>query len=291
MKTDVYQIITDQILAALDAGVVPWRKSWRGGVAALPKSLGTRKPYTGINTWLLLMAAEIGGFESPYWVTYKKAQALGGQVKKGEKSTIAVFFKSFEKESKDGEKSSYGMMRYYRVFNIDQCENLNPDKLPIDAVPNLLPEDILDFEPIEVCENIVRDMPKRPEIVHSNERKACYRPSKDSVHMPDQKHFVDVPSYYSVLFHELAHSTGHDSRLKRNENKVAAFGSIEYSKEELIAEFASCMLCGVAGIESATIENSAAYIENWSRVIKKNRKLVVQAASAGQKAANFIRGL
>jgi antirestriction protein ArdC len=293
-KPDVYQIITDQILKALDEGTVPWRKPWRGGSAGRPKSLATRKPYNGINVWLLSMSAQAAGFESCYWVTYKKAQDLGGQVRKGEKSSIAVFWKKLEKEkvSDSGsiEKYEFFVLRYYRVFNIDQCDNLNPDKLPVDAVPDIDEQELV-FEPLNTCEQIVKNMPKRPEITHSNERRAYYRPSTDEVHMPNKQHFESEPLYYNVLFHELSHSTGHSIRLSRKESDLAAFGSQTYGKEELIAEFSACMLCGIAGIESATIENSASYIDNWSKAIKKDRKLVVQAASAGQKAADYIRNI
>jgi antirestriction protein ArdC len=292
-KPDVYQIITDRILEALDKGTVPWRKPWRGGSAGQPKSLATRKPYNGVNVWLLTMSAQAAGYMSPYWVTYKKAQELGGNVRKGEKSTIAVFWKRYAKDRTDDAgnvvKDEFWLLKYYRLFNIDQCDNLDPDKLPVDAVP--VDEKELDFEPLAACESIVANMPKRPEITHSGERRAYYRPTTDEVHMPDKKHFENEPLYYSVLFHELGHSTGHSIRLNRKESAVAAFGTSTYSKEELVAEFASCMLCGIAGIESATIENSASYIDGWSKAIKKNRKLVMQAASAGQKAADYIRGV
>ena len=182
------------------------------------------------------------------------------------------------------------MLRYYCLFNIEQCDNLNPDKLPVDAAPDI-DEQCLAFEPVTACEQIIEHMPNRPEITHSSERRAYYRPSTDGVHMPDKKHFESEPAYYNVLFHELGHSTGHESRLNRKESAVAAFGSVTYGKEELVAEFTACMLCGITGIESATIDNSAAYIENWTQAIKKDRKLVLQAASAGQKAADYIRGV
>ena len=293
-KSDVYQIITDQILKALDEGTVPWRKPWRGGSAGRPKSLATRKPYNGINVWLLSMAAHSSGYTSPYWVTYKKAQELGGQVRRGEKSTIAVFWKRYEKEktTDSGEviKDEYWVIRYYRVFNIDQCDNLNPDILPIDVQPDT-DEKELDFEPVAACEHIVDNMPDPPQISHSNERRAYYKPTSDEVHMPNKQHFENEPLYYNVLFHELSHSTGHSTRLNRKETDLAAFGSGSYGKEELIAEFSACMLCGVCGIESATIENSASYIDNWTKAIKKDRKLVVKAASLGQKAADYIRNI
>jgi len=293
-KSDVYQIITDRILQALDKGVVPWRKPWRGGSQGQPKSLSTRKPYNGINVWLLSMAATDAGYTSPYWVTYKKAQELGGQVRKGEKSTIAVFWKQYEKERTDDTgaivKDEIWLLRYYNLFNVDQCDNLNPDKLPIDVQPDTDKKE-LDFQPIEYCEHIVTNMQRRPEITHSNERRAYYRPSTDTVHLPDRKHFETETGYYSVAFHELGHSTGHEIRLGRKNFNVASFGSGNYGKEELVAEFCASMLCGICGIDNETIDQAASYIDNWKRTIKADKKLVVQAASAGQKAADYIQNI
>lgn len=292
-KSDVYQIITDQILKALDEGTIPWRRPWRGGSAGRPKSLATRKPYNGVNVWLLTMAAHSAGYASPYWTTYRKAQELGGQVRKGEKSTIAVFWKCYEKERTNDAgsivKDEFWVLRYYRLFNIDQCDNLDPAKLPVDAVePD---ETELDFEPVAACENIVANMQKRPDITHSNERRAYYRPSTDTVHLPDRKHFENESLYYQVAFHELGHSTGHELRLGRKNFNVAAFGSGNYGKEELIAEFCASMLCGICGIDNETIDQAASYIDNWKRVIKADKKLVIQAASAGQKAADYIQNI
>lgn len=291
---DVYQIITDRILESLDKGVVPWHKPWRGGSQGQPKSLSTRKPYRGINVWLLSMAAQDAGYTSPYWVTYKKAQELGGQVRKGAKSTVVVFWKHIEKEKTTDSgsivKDDIWFLRYFNVFNIDQCENLNPDKLPIDASPDA-DEKELEFEPIEYCEYIITNMQKRPEIVHDNERRAYYRPSTDTVHLPDRKHFDNESGYYQVMFHELGHSTGSENRLGRKDFNGGSFGTHDYGKEELVAEFCASMLCGVCGIENDTIERSASYIDNWKRAIKGDKKLVIQAASAGQKAADYIRNI
>lgn len=289
---NVYEIITDKILEKLEAGVVPWRKPWRGGAAFAPKSFASRKPYRGVNVWLLSMAAQSAGYNSPYWITYKKAKQLDGQVRKGEKSTVAVFWKELTREKVllTGKISieSHWMLRYYNLFNIDQIDGLDENKLPADAMPD--ETETLDFEPIEYCESIVKDMPNKPEIKHSNERRSYYRPDADIVHLPNKENFETVPGYYSVAFHELAHSTGHEKRLKRDNVTQAAFGSSDYSKEELIAEFCSCFLCGTANIETTVIDNSAAYIENWRKAIKGNVKLVVQAAAKAQKAADYILG-
>jgi antirestriction protein ArdC len=288
----VYEIVTQKILDKLDAGVAPWHKPWRGGAAFQPKSFATRKGYRGINVWLLSMAAQDAGYKSPYWITYKKAKQLEGQVRKGEKSTLVVFWKRTEKEEIDDTGEHYTrasfLLRYYNVFNIEQVDGLDESKLPADAIE---PDgDLLDFEPIECCEHIVQDMPNKPDVQHSTEPRAYYKPSGDYVHLPNRDTFENEPEYYSVAFHELGHSTGHEKRLNRPDMGKAAFGSCDYSKEELVAEMTAAMLCGVAGIDNQTIDNSASYIDNWRRAIKGDSKLVVHAAAAAQKAADYILG-
>jgi len=295
---NVYEIVTEQILKKLEQGVAPWQKPWRGGAAFQPKSFASRKHYRGVNVWLLSMAAQEFGYKSPYWITYKKAKELGGQVRKGEKGTCVVFWKRFDKpqatddmpddSEETTKRSAPFMLRYYYVFNIEQIDGLDESKLPADAIE---PDETLDFEPIEYCEKIVENMPNKPEIKHSNERRAYYSPLGDFVHLPNKETFISEPEYYSTAFHELAHSTGHKSRLDRPKFAVAAFGENDYGKEELVAEMTAAMLCGVTGIETRTIDNSASYIDNWRRAIKGDSKLVVQAAAQAQKAADYIQGI
>ena len=217
VKSDVYQIVTEKIIELLEQGIVPWEKPWKGGAGAMPKNLVSKKAYRGINTFMLSVIGESTGFVSPYWLTYKQAQNLGGNVKKGEKSALVVFWKWLEKEETDPETGkkhteNIPMLRYYRVFNADQCENITLPDVPTDH------SEPLDFEPIAACENIVDHMPQRPEIVHSGQAQAYYRPSADLVHMPDKDKFLSVEEYYSTLFHELTHSTAHESRLDRKDN-------------------------------------------------------------------------
>ena len=289
-KQTVYEIVTQKILDRLETGTAPWHKPWRGGLQFQPKSFATRKPYNGMNVWLLGWSAQENGYQSPYWITYKKAQSLEGQVRKGQKGTLVVFWKTFETEkttdSGKKETSTHWMLRYYTVFNIDQIDGLDESKLPADVVPG--PEETLDFTPIEHCEKIIADMHNRPTMTHSNQRRAFYRPSDDVVHMPNKETFEAETGYYSTTFHELAHSTGHEKRLARKKFNLASFGSCDYSKEELVAEMTAAMLCGVCNIENDVIDNSASYIDNWRKAIKGNVKLVVQAAGQAQKAANYI---
>mgnify|MGYP003674540309 CR=1 FL=1 len=277
-KADVYQIVTDQILEQLEKGTVPWRKPWAS--VGLPANVVSGKAYQGINLLLL-------GFQSyptQYWCTFKQAKAMGGNVKKGEKSSIVTFWKFLEKKQDDGTVKKIPMLRYYRVFNIAQCENL---KLPKRAQPTTEPAE---FSPIEAAEAMVAGWDDCPEIGHGGDR-AFYVPSDDRIQMPNREDFTSPDTYYSTLFHEMAHSTGHSSRLDRGlDTKLAPFGSEDYSKEELVAEFASAFLSAQTGIDQSQLQQSAAYIEGWSRKLKDDPKLLIQASSKAKKAATLIAG-
>jgi antirestriction protein ArdC len=267
----VYEFITGQILAELEKGVVPWRKPWR---TLSPANLVSKKSYRGINTFLLALA----GYGSQYWLTYRQAQALGGNVRKAEHGTPIVFWKfdKYETETADGETENRtsAFLRYYTVFNLEQCDGLK-------ALPPA--------RPIEAAEAIVSGMPNSPAFEQAFQ--AAYVPSMDMVTIPSRTAFDSQAEYYSTLFHELTHSTGHAKRLAREGfDRPQMFGSESYSREELIAEMGSAMLCGVAGIEQATVANSAAYLKAWIARLKSDSRLVVQAASAAQKAADYIRG-
>jgi len=270
----VYEIVTDQVIQQLESGVAPWRKPWR---TLPPANLVSKKPYRGINVFLLAFA----GYGSQYWLTYRQAQALGGNVRRGEHGTKIVFWKcnTRETETADGEieerKSAF--LRYYTVFNLEQTEGLK-------ALLRLPPA-----FPIESAEEIVKGMPNPP--AFEQDSRAAYIPSRDTVTMPSRAAFDSQAEYYSTLFHELTHSTGHAKRVGREGiEKIQPFGSEDYSKEELVAEMGSAMLCGVAGIEQATISNSAAYLRSWINRLKADSRLVVSAARAAQEAADYIRG-
>ncbi len=270
----VYEIVTSRILAELERGEIPWRKPWR---TLPPANLISKKPYRGINVFLLALA----GYGSQFWLTFNQARQLGGNVRKGEHGTKIVFWKfdRFETETADGEteerKSAF--LRYYTVFNLEQTEGLKA----LLALPPAFP--------IESAESIVAGMPNPP--AFEQDAQAAYIPSRDTVAMPSRTAFDSQAEYYSTLFHELTHSTGHAKRLERQGfDSPQKFGSESYSREELIAEMGSAMLCGIAGIEQTTISNSAAYLQSWIKRLKADSRLVVSAASAAQKAADYIRG-
>jgi antirestriction protein ArdC len=271
----VYQIVTEQVIKQLELGVAPWRKPWRTDV---PMSLASLKPYRGLNVFLLASQ----GYASRYWLTFNQAAKLGGHVKKGEHGTIVSFWKIGEYEKKDtGEKRDSFLLRYYRVFNLEQTEGI-ADKLGLDTPAPHVPS-------IEMCEGIVAGMQQRPRFEDANA--AWYRPLTDTVGMPPMQKFESAEAYYATLFHELAHSTGHPSRVGREgiEN-VNSFASDSYSKEELVAEMSSAFLCGVSGISPAVIGQSAAYLQSWISRLRGDARLLISAASAAQKASDYILG-
>lgn len=285
MKKDVYAMVTERIVELLEQGVIPWRKPWRPE-AGEHRNLVSKKPYRGINVFLLGAL----GYDSPFWLTYKQAKQLGGSVKKGEKGATVVFWKWLDKkeedESGDLKQVKIPMLRYYTVFNLEQTEGIPAEKIP--AGEDCAESEVL---PIEAAVSLIDSMPQRPAIGHGGNR-AYYSPSRDRVQLPNMEQFDMVEEYYCAAFHELAHATGHSSRLDRKEvTGCNPFGSEDYSKEELVAEMTAAYLCGVTGIEQGTIENSAAYIQGWLKQLKDDRKLVIHAAAAAQKAADFIRNL
>jgi antirestriction protein ArdC len=277
---NVYEIVTNRIIESLQGGIIPWQKPWKAG-ARHPKNLLTKKAYRGINVLLLWP----GQFASPYWVTFRQALALGGGVHKGQKGTPIVFWKVGKREEEpdgpEAETSLSFILRYYTVFNVEQC-----DGLTVPAVEGTAAQ----IDPIEHCEQLISDWSGKPTMTPNNpdEYRAYYRPHTDSVHMPLRNRFIDAPHYYATLFHELVHSTGHEKRLNRT-NFIGSFGDHNYSKEELVAETGSAFLCAIAGISNEHIEqNTTAYIQSWIRMLKSDSKMIVQAAAQAQKAADMI---
>lgn len=278
-KVSVYQIVTEQITTLLDQGIIPWKMGWKSGV---PQNFITKRPYEGINAMMLAIQADCKGYSNPYWMTLKQCNEKGGKIKKGEKSQIVCFWK---KTIKDEKKKAEGdnlffMLRYYRVFNLDQCEGIEISGTVTQPINKL-----------EACEKIVDGYKDAPVVKYEGAR-AYYSAKKDEVVVPDRNRFVSSEELYAALFHELAHSTGHEKRLNRQDSTAAReFGSEDYSKEELIAEFTAAFLCGITGIAPAVVENQAAYIQGWSSKLKEDSKLLITAAGKAQKAANYIQGI
>lgn len=286
MSVDVYGAVTEQIVAMLDAGVVPWRSPIVSrSKAGWPKNLVSGKEYRGVNVFLLAFTAWTKGYESAEWLTFNQAKELGGGVRKGERSSMVVFWKSYETTDKEtGEPVTVPVLRYYNLFNVEQCDGVTGT--PIEAV-----EPPAAFTPIESAERIAQGYTDGPNLQHVGSQ-AFYLPAADTVRMPKPFRFVSPEEYYCVLFHEQAHSTGHSKRLNRKlDTAPAPFGSPDYGREELVAEMAAAFLCGDAGIIPVTVENSAAYIGNWIKTLQGDKRLAIAAAGAAQKAADWIRGI
>lgn len=270
MSKKIYEMVTDRIIEKLENGVIPWRMPFQQGMAV---NWNTGRPYRGINAMLL----EAGG----EYATFKQIKDAGGRVKKGEKSQMVVFWKLLDVEDGESkEDKKIPLMRFYNVFEINtQVEGLKSKREFVEE----------QHDPIEECEKIINDYTMKPEIRYKSGR-AFYTPSMDYVSVPPLKDYKKAEEYYGVLFHELLHSTGHESRLKRDGVQIGniAFGSETYSKEELIAEIGSAMLCTVTKIDHVTIDNSASYINGWLRKLKDDKKFIVQASANAQKAVDFI---
>jgi antirestriction protein ArdC len=268
---NVYEIVTDRIIKKLESGVIPWRKPWNSCGAV---SWDTQREYRGINAMLL---------DPGEYATFRAITKAGGKVKKGAKSQIAVFWKMMDGTDSEGNPKQIPYMRYYSVFEINtQAEGLKSKRK--DVEPH-------EHNPIQEAEEIKEGYRNCPPITFAP-GKAFYVPSTDSISVPEINDYDNPEEFYSTLFHEMTHSTGHKSRLHRSGIlDIAAFGSETYSKEELVAEIGAAMLCTVAGIDQSTFENSASYISGWLRKLKGDSKLIVSAASQAQKAADHIRGI
>ena len=284
-RFDLYQTVTDRIVELLEAGVAPWRSPVMGSEIGRPVSLTTGKPYRGVNVFLLAMSAMSGGYRSRYWMTYKQAGERGGQVRKGERSTLAVFWKLYKTtDRKTGEETRVPVLRYYNVFNADQTDGVR--------VPDEAAEADRVHRPLMECERIAAGFgPDRggPRVVTGGTT-PLYDYGLDAVRVPEASRFRTDESYYSALFHELGHATGHPKRLARCGETHDGFGSPAYSREELVAEVTAAYLCGEAGIGPATVEMNASYLAGWITALKGDKRLIVTAAAQAQRAADLILG-
>jgi antirestriction protein ArdC len=270
---DVYQVVTNRIIELLEQGTVPWRRPWTE--KGLPMNAVSKRPYRGINMMLL------NSLDYPHnlFMTWKQIKTIGGSVKRGETGIMVVFTKMIDKVNEKGVTERKSFLRYYKVFNIDQCTDI--------PVP-FLPKENTEVVPLLECASIVECMKDAPKIVHKKPE-AFYMPSEDYINMPRMKTFATSEDYYGTLFHELLHSTGHQSRLSRKEiYENPKFGTDMYSLEELVAEIGSCYLKSYAGLPIADMANNAAYIESWLEVFKGDTRILIKAASRAQQAVEYI---
>jgi antirestriction protein ArdC len=274
---DVYQIITDQIIAKLNNGIIPWHQPW--GDKYLPQNLISKHAYRGINQLLLCSL----NYEANYFLTWEQVKKCNGSVKKGEKGHMVVFWKVIEKDiAGKEEKEKSTVLRYFKVFNVEQC---------VDIPASILGTMETNRENLALpdCSAFVDGMPQKP-IMTSKGNVAWYDLTIDTVNVPPMKKFNDSVSYYGTLFHELVHSTGHQSRLHRKElTEKTVYGSPTYSLEELTAEIGACFLLSFAGVaKQGHITNSAAYLQGWLQKLQNDKRFIIHASTNAQKAVDFI---
>ena len=290
-KFDAYQMVTDRICALLEQGLKPWAQPWTSAVARA-WSGNNGHVYSLLNQILLADpekkykdASELFADIRGEWVTFKQAQERGGCVRKGEKGRKVVFFKmlSKNKENDDAPDEVFPYLTAYTVFHIRQCDGLT-QKYHLEG------EKSFDFVADTTAEDVAHDYITREGITYNPVRgdRAYYSPSIDTVVTPLPEQFADSTEYYSTLFHELTHSTGHKTRLDRLD-KCAAFGDETYSTEELVAEIGSASLMATLGLESSgTLGASAAYCGAWLKALKNDKRMIVKAASKAEKAVKMI---
>lgn len=284
---NVYQMVTDRIVEEMKKGIIPWHRPWVClGSEEQAISYVSRKPYSLLNQLLLGRPGE--------WLTWNQIHALGGSVKKGAKSGLVVFYTKLEIETEtpEGEKDkkTVPVLKWYRVYHQEDTEGiqskLEPKTQDTEGKPAL--------EPVSAAETIINDyLEREPELkFHSDKESgsAYYSPMTDTVVVPMLGQYQIVEEYYSTTFHELTHSTMKETRCnRRGEDRAAAFGDSNYSREELVAELGSAMLCNRAGLDSKkAFRNTVAYIQSWLKALKNDPKMIVWAASRAETAAKYI---
>lgn len=282
-KKDVRQEVTDRIIEIMERGTEAWRKTWSVAAAhGMPINGATGVAYRGVNVLTLWLAAQEQGFGSCRWMTFKQASMCGGQVRRGERGTQIVFYQMKERaeENDRGEEEvrRFPMLKAYTVFNVHQIDGL-PDHLA-DRVSDLCPDP---FSANELAEQVIRST--GAQITHGGDR-AAYSPSLDRIVMPQPESFEAPEAYYGTALHELAHWTGHSSRLNRDLS--GRFGDDAYAAEELIAELAAAFCAASLGFIDATVEGHASYLDSWIRVLKADKSAIFTAASAAQAAHDFL---
>jgi len=282
MPTSAYSEITDRLLRILASGKVPWRQPWTSN--GPPRNLISKRPYRGINVFLL----EMYGHASPYWLTPEQLKKLGGEPKSNEK-VAEVFTWTWRKikENENGpeeESSKKGtwipLFLIHWLYNTEQCVGIDH------KIPKLVWRE---FTANEERDKIIREMPNLPTIRHG-EPSAYYLPPLDLINMPSPNLFETIDGYYAMLFHEIIHSTGHEKRLQRRTICRSDFRPADhgYCFEELIAEMGSAILCAHAGIVQSTIANSAAYIQAWLEPLQNDKRMLFFAAHHAQKAVDHV---
>lgn len=305
VKRDVYQEVTDKVIAALEKGTMPWHRPWRSAVnhhgGIFPSNALTGNFYSGVNVLLLWLAAEEQGYGINRWLTFRQAQQLGGSVRKGETSTLAVIYKPFEVQAEDKEGNllfddagkplmvQRSMLKANPLFNVAQCDGLPEHLLQSGEV---IPDEDKDTLTAEICNRVTAMyQASGVSVIFAPQNRAYYSPLKDRIVMPLHKQFFTEADYWSTLLHEMVHSTGHSTRLNREgiTSSSRKFGDPVYSFEELISEMGSAFLC--AQLEVLGEVNHESYIEHWLGVLREDKKALFRACKQAREASEFLLSL
>jgi antirestriction protein ArdC len=281
--------VTREIIAGLEKGEVFWQRTWVGG--GMPRNGQSGRYYEGFNALYLNYVTQQKHYTAPSFLTFQQAHHLGGHVKKGEKGYRIVFWKigyypAGEKEQEPGQPEA-GLSRrstpcIWTVFNVDQVEGI--------SLVQPVREERNENEVIQACEEVIARMPGRPRILHGGHH-AFYDEAGDCVQLPERNCFLSSPAYYSTLFHELIHSTGHPYRLNRGAGKSPKRGDEAYSREELVAEIGASFLNAHTGIKNDVFGNSLAYLKSWIKALKNDKTMILTASSKAAAACRYILDL
>ena len=286
MSKDIHADITQRFIEALENGTRPWERDWL--TYGLP-TRATGQQYRGINMLILADQAEQCGYTNPNWLTYNQAAELGGNVRKGEKSTAIVFYKQSQLvdgegapvADANGKDKSLWLLRRYNVFNVEQIDGLPEGKF----APPVMPTTQLERNEIDkAAEAALRST--GAQIDNDGNGRAFYRPSTDSIHLPRFEAFLNVGGYLTTMAHELCHWTGAKHRLDRD--LANRFGSKDYAFEELVAEIGAAFVCARLGIAGDHFDNHAAYVSGWLEKLRGDKKFIFKAAALAQKAADYV---
>ena len=275
------EMITAAIVERLEAGTRPWVQPWTGAAVSRPlRACGT--PYQGINVLWLWMAAEAAGHSSPFWMTYRQAQVLGGQVRKGARGTVAIFYRTYQADDADEGDDTEGprtrrVLRSFTIFNACQIDGLQERFFP---EPRPLPP------PAERDNILDRFFTAIPARIRNWGAEAFYSPVLDQVTMPEPGLFRNLDHYRATLAHELSHWTGHESRLARQMG--GRFGSEAYAMEELVAELSSAILGAELGLPVEHLDHHASYLASWLKVLKADSRAILTIAAKAEEASSLL---